>query len=181
MALALLNALLVAFTAAVGLFADGGEIWERLVLSVVHPIGAAALVLLVAAWTRLGGLPRTLLVAALAVNIAVDGLLTLSILLGITRGDWWLPLVSTVVPAIGLVYFAFRRRDVPTTSASPADAHEKPLNQEERPPVTRYCVKCRESREIQDAEQVTMKNGRPATRGRCGECGTTMFRIGKPS
>ena len=36
----------------------------------------------------------------------------------------------------------------------------------------------RESREIQSAGQVTMKNGRPATRG---ECGATMFRIGKAS
>ncbi len=47
--------------------------------------------------------------------------------------------------------------------------------------MTGYCMKCRESREIQDAEQVTMKNGRPATRGRCGVCGSTMFRIGKAS
>ena len=29
--------------------------------------------------------------------------------------------------------------------------------------MTGYCVKCRETREIQNAEQVTMKNGRPAT------------------
>ena len=42
-------------------------------------------------------------------------------------------------------------------------------------------MKCRESREIQNAQQVTMKNGRGATRGACGECGTTMFRIGKAS
>ncbi len=47
--------------------------------------------------------------------------------------------------------------------------------------MTGYCMKCRESREIQDAEQVTMKNGRPATRGKCGLCGTTMFKIGKAS
>ncbi len=42
-----------------------------------------------------------------------------------------------------------------------------------------YCMKCRESREIQESQQVTMKNGRPSTRGRCGDCGTTVFRIGK--
>ena len=47
--------------------------------------------------------------------------------------------------------------------------------------MTGYCLKCRESREIQNAQQVTMKNGRPASRGTCGECGTTMFRIGKAS
>ena len=47
--------------------------------------------------------------------------------------------------------------------------------------MTGYCMKCRESREIQNARPETMKNGRPATRGNCGECGTTMFRIGKSS
>ena len=44
-----------------------------------------------------------------------------------------------------------------------------------------YCVKCRASQEIKDAEQITMKNGRPATRGICPVCGTKMFRIGKSS
>lgn len=42
-----------------------------------------------------------------------------------------------------------------------------------------YCVKCRASQEMNDPEQITMKNGRPATRGVCPECGTKMFRIGK--
>ncbi len=47
--------------------------------------------------------------------------------------------------------------------------------------MTGYCMKCRENREIQEAQRVTMKNGRPATRDRCSECGATMFRIGKAS
>ena len=47
--------------------------------------------------------------------------------------------------------------------------------------MTGYCMKCRESREIENAEEVTMKNGRPANRGTCGTCGTTMFKIGKAS
>jgi len=41
-----------------------------------------------------------------------------------------------------------------------------------------YCVKCRQKREIKDAQQVTMQNGRPATKGVCPVCGTAMFRIG---
>ena len=41
-----------------------------------------------------------------------------------------------------------------------------------------YCLKCRDHREMQEAEEVTLKNGRLATRGRCGECRTTMFRMG---
>ena len=47
--------------------------------------------------------------------------------------------------------------------------------------VTGYCLKCKEHREIQDAQAVTMKNGRASTRGTCGECGKTMFRICRTS
>ena len=42
-----------------------------------------------------------------------------------------------------------------------------------------YCVKCRSKKEIKDAKAITMKNGKPATRGTCPSCGTKMFRIGK--
>jgi hypothetical protein len=42
-----------------------------------------------------------------------------------------------------------------------------------------YCVKCRAKREMKDARQITMKNGKPATQGTCPVCGTKMFRIGK--
>lgn len=37
-----------------------------------------------------------------------------------------------------------------------------------------FCVKCKTKREMKDAERVTMKNGRPALRGKCSVCGTTM-------
>ena len=47
--------------------------------------------------------------------------------------------------------------------------------------MTEYCVKCRESREIQNPQQVTMKKGRPSTRGTCPICSTGMYRIGKAS
>ena len=42
-----------------------------------------------------------------------------------------------------------------------------------------YCVKCRKKVEIQGAQQVTLKNGRPATQGTCGSCSGKVFRIGK--
>lgn len=42
-----------------------------------------------------------------------------------------------------------------------------------------YCLKCRQKRDMRDAQQVTLKNGRPATQGRCPICGTKMYRIGK--
>jgi hypothetical protein len=39
-------------------------------------------------------------------------------------------------------------------------------------------MKCKTQREMKDATQVTMKNGRPATQGTCPVCGTKMFKIG---
>ena len=44
-----------------------------------------------------------------------------------------------------------------------------------------YCVKCREKKDMKDAKVIIMKNGRPATQGVCHDCGTKMFRIGKPA
>lgn len=44
-----------------------------------------------------------------------------------------------------------------------------------------YCVKCKAKREISDAQEVSMKGKggveRRAMKGKCPECGTTMFRI----
>ncbi len=45
--------------------------------------------------------------------------------------------------------------------------------------VQAYCVKCKEKREIKDPKQVTLKNKRPAVKGTCPVCGTTVYRIGK--
>lgn len=47
--------------------------------------------------------------------------------------------------------------------------------------VIGYCVKCKEKREMKDAEKVAMpaKGGgtRPAMKGTCTVCGTGMFKI----
>jgi hypothetical protein len=40
------------------------------------------------------------------------------------------------------------------------------------------CVKCRSKKEMKSAKAITMKNGKPATQGVCGTCGTKIFRIG---
>jgi hypothetical protein len=40
-----------------------------------------------------------------------------------------------------------------------------------------YCVKCKQKREMKDTEEVTMKNGRNAVRGKCTVCGTGMYKI----
>jgi uncharacterized Zn finger protein (UPF0148 family) len=41
-----------------------------------------------------------------------------------------------------------------------------------------YCVKCKSKREIKDGAEITMSNGRPATKGVCPDCGTGLFKIG---
>ena len=42
-----------------------------------------------------------------------------------------------------------------------------------------YCFKCRAKRDMKNPQRVTLKNGKPATKGVCPVCGTTMYRIGK--
>jgi NAD-dependent SIR2 family protein deacetylase len=44
--------------------------------------------------------------------------------------------------------------------------------------ATMYCVKCREKKNVDNPQKVTMKNGKPAMKAKCPDCGTTMFRIG---
>ena len=40
-----------------------------------------------------------------------------------------------------------------------------------------YCVKCKSKKEIVEAVEETMKNGRKAIKGKCPTCGTVMFKI----
>jgi DNA topoisomerase-1 len=44
--------------------------------------------------------------------------------------------------------------------------------------LTAYCVKCKATRPVEEAQAVFMANGRPATRGVCPVCGTGLFKIG---
>ncbi len=45
--------------------------------------------------------------------------------------------------------------------------------------VNAYCVKCRAKRDMKEPKPTVMKNGKPACKGTCPTCGTSMFRIGK--
>lgn len=40
-----------------------------------------------------------------------------------------------------------------------------------------YCVKCKAKKEIVNAVEETMKNGRKAIKGKCPTCGVVMFKI----
>ncbi len=39
------------------------------------------------------------------------------------------------------------------------------------------CMKCRTQREIQDEQEIITKNGKSAVTGKCGVCGTKLFRF----
>ena len=41
-----------------------------------------------------------------------------------------------------------------------------------------YCLKCRARTETTELEEVTLKNGRPASTGLCAVCGKKKFRMG---
>jgi hypothetical protein len=41
-----------------------------------------------------------------------------------------------------------------------------------------YCVHCRVRTEMVEPEQITLKNDKPAVRGRCSTCKTPTFRVG---
>ena len=43
--------------------------------------------------------------------------------------------------------------------------------------VKAHCMKCKVERDMKDAKETTMKNGRKAMKGVCVNCGTNMFRI----
>ncbi len=40
-----------------------------------------------------------------------------------------------------------------------------------------YCVKCKARKEIAEAVEELMKNGRKAVKGKCPTCGVVMFKI----
>ena len=47
--------------------------------------------------------------------------------------------------------------------------------------VTGYCVKCRQTVEMQRTEDFEMKNKKKAIKGVCANCGKTLFRIKRES
>ncbi|HVL54502.1 MAG TPA: DUF5679 domain-containing protein [Vitreimonas sp.] len=41
-----------------------------------------------------------------------------------------------------------------------------------------YCVKDKQKVEVQNPQQITMKNGKAALQGTCPKCGGKVFKIG---
>lgn len=101
--LGVVHALFVGLTALVGAFADGGGIWQRLLLVLLHPLGAAGVLVLV--FVPLLSKTVTLAIAAvLLANVIADLALAQRIAAGAVKGDWELALVFTVAPATAGAY-----------------------------------------------------------------------------
>ncbi|MYD93001.1 MAG: hypothetical protein F4Y02_04775 [Chloroflexi bacterium] len=101
--LAFVYAALAMLTAAVGSFADGGDVWSRLVLVLLHPLAAGALLLLVFRPAA----SRTLVLAIAAVllaTVAADLSLAVAIAGGAMKGDWVLPVIFALIPTLGFLY-----------------------------------------------------------------------------
>ena len=114
--LAVLQVLFTAFTGMVGAFADGGDVWSRLLLIVVHPLCAVALLVLTLLPRPVPAIAYTV-AALLLTNIVADVTLAQLIAVGTVKGDWWLPLIFSVVPAVGLAYaltIGLRGRNAPS-------------------------------------------------------------------
>ena len=101
--LAVIHAAFVGLTSLVGAFADGGDVWQRLLLIFLHPFGAAGVLLLVLR-PPLATTSILALVALLTANVIADLGLAQLIAAGSVRGDWELALAFSVVPAIGIIY-----------------------------------------------------------------------------
>ena len=106
-ALTVVQLIIAGLVGMVGLFADGGGVFSRALLAVIHPIAAVALII---ALTARAPKPRMDAIAgALALaSVAGDAYVSLAILAGAIRGDAWLPLAFAVIPAIAVAYLGAR-------------------------------------------------------------------------
>ena len=101
--LAVMHAVFAGFTALVGAFANGGDVWQRLLVVLLHPLGAAGVLVLVLR-PRLATTTILALAALLTANVIADLGLAQLIASGRVRGDSVLALAFAVVPVIGVVY-----------------------------------------------------------------------------
>ena len=101
--LGVLHAVFSGFTALVGAFANGGDVWQRLLVVLLHPLGAAGVLVLVLR-PHLATAAILAIVALLTANVVADLGLAQVMAAGTVLGDWELALAFSVVPAIGIVY-----------------------------------------------------------------------------
>ena len=96
-------AALMAFIALFATLAEGGGVWARVLLILLHPLCVAGLLAL----TPTPGLTRTTLfaIAGLQVlTVAADLILVWLIAGGYAEGNWLYPAAFASIPTVGIVY-----------------------------------------------------------------------------
>ena len=106
--LSALHLVFTGLTGMVGLFADGGTPWERILISGVHPLAAAALLLVLIAPLSARKWPVWVVVLLLLVSISGDVAIYIAMSRGVIKGDAELAIVFAVVPVLGVVYLLAR-------------------------------------------------------------------------
>ena len=101
--LATVQAAFAGLTAMVGAFADGGDVWSRLLIVLLHPLSAAALLVLVVS-PRPAAARAFGVAALLTATVTADVTFALLIAQGAVKGDWGLPLAFAAIPAVGIAY-----------------------------------------------------------------------------
>ena len=106
--LAALHLVFTGLTGMVGLFADGGTPWERILISGVHPLAAAALLLVLVTPLIARKWPVRVVILLLLVSILGDVAIYMAIKGGVIKGDAELSIAFVVVPVLGVVYLLAR-------------------------------------------------------------------------
>ena len=106
---------LALFLVGVANFADGGTWWERGFLSVLHPLAVALLLAALLVGHRGPSRLSRTAIGVLGVYIAGAVGISIAILTGLSKGDWFLSLLLAIVPVAGLAYLLTAR--APETEA----------------------------------------------------------------
>ena len=106
--LAVLHLVFTAFTGMVAFFADGGTLWQRILISGLHPVAAIALLAVLSRPQRPYGWPMWAALALPAASIVGDLAMFVSVSSGATKGDASLALAFAAIPLLGFIYAIIR-------------------------------------------------------------------------
>ena len=106
------------FLVGVANFADGGTWWEWGFLSVLHPLAVALLLAALLVGHRGPSRLSRTAIGVLSVYIAGAVGISIAILTGLSRGDWFLSLILAIIPIAGLAYLLTARAQEPEAVVS---------------------------------------------------------------
>ncbi len=85
----------------------------------------------------------------------------------------YLLIIIGVIVLLDIVPKYLQSRKFPLWSRGTISKTSIPVSQ-----IEAYCVTCKKRQYMSNVTHIRMKNGKPAVRGECQDCGTKMFRIG---